>query len=128
MTPEVIKAIDEIKNSFLSSKVEVKEDGSGGAFIVVDPVQLNTKKYKQSKTWAGFQITHAYPYADVYPHFVCSELQRKDKQPLGQGLTTDQKFDERPAIQVSRKSPQRKAELENAAIKLLKVIEWLNQE
>lgn len=128
MTPEVVKAIDEVKNSFPNAKVEVKEDGSGGAFIVVDPIQLNTEKYKQSKTWAGFQITHTYPYADVYPHFVRGDLQRKDKQPLGQGFATDQKFDERPAIQVSRKSPQRKAELENAAIKLLKVIEWLNQE
>ena len=48
-------------------------DGEGGAFVVVRSVKLESQ-YNQRRTWVGFHITHACPFADTYPHFVRPDL------------------------------------------------------
>jgi len=123
MKPEVADAIEEIKSGWRGSTVVVSEDGSGGAFVIVEGVSPG-EQYAQAETWIGFQITFNYPYSDVYPHFVRGDLSRKDGAVLGEAMSSTS-FEGRPAIQISRKSKNLNAVTDTAAIKLAKVLTWL---
>jgi hypothetical protein len=123
MTPEVAQALQELKESFTEASVTARDDGEGGAFVVVEPVDPG-QIYRQRQVWVGFRITGQYPYADVYPHFIIPDLARTDGQPLGQGLSPST-FDGRPAIQVSRRSNHLDPTTDTATIKLFKVLDWL---
>ena len=123
LTAEVAEAIDEIRSSFPDSKLDLHEDGEGGAFVFVEPVDPG-ELYQQRETWIGFRVTFQYPYADVYPHFVRTDLARVDGAPLGEG-TAAGTFDGRPALQISRRSNRLNPETDTAAIKLHKVLTWL---
>ena len=123
MNPEVADAIEKIRATVQPSLVTVREDGEGGAFVIVegtDPGPL----YEQPDTWIGFRITFQYPYSDVYPHYVRGDLTRRDQQPLGEG-TSPATFEGRPAIQLSRRSNHLNPATDTAVIKLLKVLTWL---
>lgn len=122
MTPDVEKAIDEIKAGFPDAKVSVREDADG-AVVIVDPVDPG-QQYVQRETWIGFRITFQYPYSDVYPHFIRGDLVRADGQPLGEGTSTTT-FDNLPAVQLSRKSNRLNPATDTAVIKLHKVLTWL---
>ena len=124
MTVEVQDAIQEIAGSYRDCRVESADDGEGGAFVTVHDVLLEGGLYQQSKTWVGFRITHTYPYADVYPHFVRHDLSRWDGKPLGEG-TSIGSFRNEPAIQVSRRSNRHDPTSDTALLKLCKVIRWL---
>jgi hypothetical protein len=119
----VADALEEIRATFPEAAVTSREDGEGGAFVIVDPGKLG-EPYTQPETWLGFHITFQYPYSDVYPVFVRGDLSRLDGGPLGEALTP-QTFENRSAIQVSRRSKNLNPATDTAAIKLLKVIEWL---
>jgi hypothetical protein len=124
MNPEVADAIEKIRATVQPSLVTVREDGEGGAFVIVegtDPGPL----YEQPHTWIGFRITFQYPYSDVYPHYVRGDLTRCDQQPLGEG-TSATTFEGRPAIQLSRRSNHLNPATDTAVIKLLKVLTWLS--
>ena len=123
MTPEVERAIAEIELAFPGAEVTKTQDGEGGAYVVVADVVL-PKTYRQRETWIGFRITHAYPYADVYPHFVREDLCRADDKPLGQGMSRGT-FQSRPAIQLSRRSNRLNPATDTALLKLQKVLRWL---
>jgi hypothetical protein len=82
--------------------------------------------FEQERTWFGFRITHTYPYADVYPHFVRHDLSRRDKKALGVGLSMGN-FRNRPAVQISRRSNRLDAATDTALLKLQKVIKWLSR-
>jgi hypothetical protein len=123
VTPEVTEAIHEIKAAFPEAAIDVVDDGAGGAYVVVDTVDLGTV-YTNGCTWIGFQITFQYPYADVYPHFVRGDLARADGHPLGEA-TSPTTWRDRPAVQVSRRSNSLDPSSQTALIKLLKVIQWL---
>jgi hypothetical protein len=124
LTPDVAEAIEQIKATFDGHPVTVREDGDGGAYVTVDGIDPGSV-YSQSETWVGFCITFQYPDADVYPHFVRNDLSRADGRELGEGMTRNATFDSRSAVQVSRRSNHRNPAFDTAAIKLLKVIEWL---
>lgn len=137
MTPEVEEAIDEIRKHFAKCEVLVGPDKDGGACVIIEGVSLGAP-YAQADTWIGFHITHACPYADVYPHFVRSDLSRENKKELGQSITPDHTFPQpgvvvdnklasRSAVQVSRCSKNRdpNSELETPLLKLLKVLRWM---
>ena len=87
MTPEVEEAVREIGAAFPGSRLEQVEDGQGGAIVTIHEVPIDGSRYSQSDTWVGFHITHTYPYADVYPHFVRHDLSRRDGKPLGDGTS-----------------------------------------
>lgn len=123
LNPEVAEAIEEIRNTVGTDSVTVREDGEGGAFVIVEGVAPGPL-YQQTETWVGFRITFQYPYADVYPHFVRSDLSRRDGRPLGEG-TSPTTFEGRPAVQLSRRSNHLNPATDTAVIKLLKVLEWL---
>ena len=124
LTPEVSDAIEEIRDAFPDAEVAIiREDGQGGAFVVVDPVDLGAP-YAQDTTWIGFQITFQYPYSDCYPHFVRGDLSRGDGGPLGDA-TSAGTWEGRPAIQLSRRSNRLNPATDTAVTKLLKVLAWL---
>lgn len=121
--PQIEKAIAEIISSFPDCPVEAEPDGTGGAFVTVQDVPLGPP-YTQEKIWVGFQITFQYPYADVYPHFTCAELTRTDGRSLGEGIG-NANWRSRPATQLSRRSNKLNPSTDTAALKLLKVMQWL---
>src|SRR5262249_23637850 len=103
--------------------VTVREDGEGGAFVIIEGVDPGPL-YQQTETWIGFRITFQYPYADVYPHFVRGDLSRRDGRPLGEG-TGSAAFEGRPAIQLSPRANHLTPATDTGVIKLLKVLQWL---
>lgn len=125
MTPDVKTAVDAIADAFGSGSVDAIEDGQGGAFVTVRDVSLDGGHYQQATTSVSFQITHTYPYADVYPHFVRHDLSRSDGKPLGEG-TSMGNFRGQSAIQISRRSNRLNPATDTALLKLYKVMRWLN--
>lgn len=123
MTPAIAEAIEELRATFDGAAVTVRDDGEGGAYVRVDPVDPGSP-YTQRETWIGFRITAQYPYADVYPLFIRQDLTRIDGQPLGEGMAMNT-FDGQPAVQVSRRSNHLNPATDTAAIKVLKVLTWM---
>jgi hypothetical protein len=124
MTPEIEAAIAEIKQAFPSSKIEVISEPQGGAYVVVQDLTIG-ERFIPSTTWIGFLITFQYPDADVYPHFVRGDLKRADGQPFPAGISGPTAWQNRPALQVSRRSNRWTAGVDTAASKLAKVLSWL---
>ena len=123
ITPEVNQAIEEIRAGYPDAVVTVKPDPDGGAIIIVTSVELGST-YVQVETWVGFHITFQYPITDVYPHFVRGDLRRVDGNALGEG-TSVTTFEERPAIQLSRRTKRVDPLTDTAVLKLTKVLHWL---
>ena len=121
----VTQAIEEIRCTFERCGIEVEEDGSGGAFVVVTGIRLG-RPYVQAEVWIGFQITFQYPYADVYPHFTNANLARLNGAGLGGGFGRGS-FRGRPAMQISRRSNRLNPQTDTAALKLLKVVRWMKK-
>lgn len=124
MTPAVAEAIEEIRVTFEVATVTVKDDGEGGTYVRIDPVDPGAP-YAQRETWIGFRITAQYPYADVYPLFVRHDLSRVNGQALGEGMAPNNSFDGQPAVQVSRRSNHLNPATDTAALKVLKVLRWM---
>ena len=123
LKPTVDRAIEEIRAQFPDSNMILRPDDQGGAFVILESVSLSSI-YTQPDTWIGFHITFQYPYADVYPHFVRADLSRVDGKPLGDG-TSSNNFEDRQAVQLSRRSNYLDPATDTALLKLLKVLEWL---
>ena len=56
MKQAVANAIEELKKAFPSSEVYTEEDGSGGAYVIVEDVEIGDR-YEPSLTWVGGRIT-----------------------------------------------------------------------
>jgi hypothetical protein len=135
MKPEVEKALEELATGLPGAKIESKEDPDGGAFVLLDGIDIGSS-FEPASSWIAFHITFSYPDADVYPHFIDQLVKY-----VGDGPTPNEHPDgnlpnsmtrgatapgfERPAIQVSRSSKRRNAETDSALQKLLRVIEFL---
>ena len=126
VTATVAQAIEEIRRTFEECGVEVYQDGSGGAVVVVRDIPLGCP-YVQTKVWIGFHITYQYPYADVYPHFTNGDLVRAGGGGLGSGFG-GATFRDDPAIQISRRSNRLNPKTDTAALKLLKVVKWMKEQ
>lgn len=126
MKKEVAAAVEEIRLHYPDSSVQVSEDGQGGAYLLIDPVDLGpTYTSETRKTWIGFSIGFQYPQADVYPHHVRRDLLRADGKPLGEGMGAARyEGFGLDSTQLSRRSNHRDPAFETALHKLLKVIEW----
>lgn len=122
MTPEVATAVNEITAAFPDATIEVKEEGDA-VVVLLDPVDPGAP-YVQRTTWIGFRIGFQYPYADVYPHFVRGDLARVDGAALGEGMTVTE-FDNRSAVQISRRSNRYDPAHDTAVVKLTKVLDWV---
>lgn len=124
MKTEVSTAIEELKRQFTPSVVKFSEDGQGGAYVFVEPVSLGPR-FRPDSTWIGFQIPAQYPYADIYPIFIGSEVSRTDGSRFVAPITAGHNFQGRPAIQVSRRNGAAKSGLQKATAKVLKVLDFL---
>ncbi len=124
MKVEVSTAIEELKRQFCGSSFTVREDDQGGAYLVMDSVQLGPR-YRPESTWVGFQIPAQYPYADIYPVFIGADVVRTDGQALQAPVTPGHNFEGRAAIQVSRRSPAAANGSQKATAKILKVLDFL---
>jgi hypothetical protein len=124
MTPEIDAAVEQLKTAFEGCSVDVVDDGQGGVFVTIQGVPLDGGPYLQTSSWLGFHITNAYPYADVYPHFVRADLSRRDGKPLGEATSLGM-FRNQQAVQVSRKANKLNPATDTAALKAQKVLRWL---
>lgn len=126
VTQAVTGAINEIQETFAGATVTVDGDGNCGAWVVIDTVPLGPV-YVQESTWIAFQITFAYPEADVYPLFVRPDLSRTDGAALGAGFHPVQWGPKGVrGVQLSRRSNRLNPTVDTAATKALKVLKWLN--
>ena len=126
MTPEIKQAVEELRHCFSGSGVVARDIGDGGAVVTIDPIHLGPA-YTPQQTWMKFQIGFQYPLADVYPLFICCDVKRADGNPHG-GSITETSFDGEPALQLSRRSNHLNPEIDTAALKVTKVIQWLNEQ
>lgn len=125
LTPEVQLAIEELRSTFDTTEVVVEEVGDGGAWVRLGPVEMGAQ-YAQGETWIAFLISFQYPSADVYPHFVRPDLARRDGQPLGVAFQSVQWGPAAlPGVQVSRATRQIDPAVDTAALKLLKVLDFI---
>jgi len=124
MEHKVQDAIDELRAAFPKNKVLLRDDGEGGAYVIVEGLSPGPQ-YTPTTVWIGFRITFQYPYADVYPHFVDGSLRRNDGRELGEAMAPGQTFEGRPAVQISRKTNRPSVKADTAARKLLRVLAWL---
>ena len=123
MKPEVVHAVGELRSSFADAEVVARDAINGGAVVTIDPVELGPG-YIPQRTWIKFAISFQYPYADIYPLFVRPDLVRTDGQPHVEGITSAS-FDGDPALQLSRRSTRLNPAIDTAALKVAKVIQWL---
>lgn len=126
MKVEVSTGIEELKRQFSASSFTVREDGQGGAYVVIEPVSLGPR-YRPEQTWIGFHIPAQYPYADIYPVFVGGEIRRADGNAFAAPVTPGHNFEGRAAIQVSRRSGAAQNGLQKVTAKVLKVLDFLEK-
>ena len=124
LTPDVEAAIEEIRAAFPGHTVEVTPEPQGGAYVVVDALFIGDQ-YTPATSWVGFLITFQYPRTDCYPHFIDAEVRRTGNQSLGEAFSGPTTWNNRPALQISRRSNRWDANRDTAALKLSKVLEWL---
>lgn len=130
MTPEVEAAVEEIRCQF--PEVSAVPDGNGGAYVTISSVSLSAK-FMPRKVWVKFQIVPTYPAADVYPHFIQPDVRivnatHPEGNPLGEATSVGSYThgnDTFTAIQLSRKSNNFNPTIDTALLKLLKIIDWL---
>ncbi|MFP3466926.1 hypothetical protein [Leifsonia sp. SIMBA_070] len=127
-TATVGEAIEELRQTFGDAVVTSEDDGTGGAWVTIDPVPLGPA-YAQETSWIAFQITFPYPEADVYPLFVRPDLHRKDGGSHGEGFqAVTWGPHNRPGTQLSRRSNRLNPAIDTAATKVLKVLKWLSEQ
>ncbi|WP_369368175.1 hypothetical protein AB5L52_40165 [Streptomyces sp. CG4] len=122
LIPAIAEAVEAVRSHFAGHPVAVRTDGAGGVVVIIEDVPVGSA-YTPSVTWLGFQISAAYPDADVYPHYT-GVLTRADGQPHGPAIQRVQ-WQDRPAMQISRRSNRRDATVDNAALKAERIRRWL---
>jgi hypothetical protein len=133
VTDEVRQAIEELGESFPGHDVRTLEDGEGGAYVLVEALDLG-ERYAPRTSWVGFHVTHPYPDADVYPHFIAGETQylgtgaSANGYPEGMAPSLNMPGFDLPAIQISRRSNRWNPDRDTAAFKLSRILEWIRSE
>lgn len=125
MKVEVSKGVEELKGQFSTCGLSAREDSQGGAYVLIDEIGLGDR-FHPSTTWMGFHIPAQYPYADIYPVFIGSDVRRADGIAFVPPVTHGHTFEGRPAIQVSRRSAMAAQNgNQKATAKILKILDFL---
>lgn len=135
MKPKVKEAVDEIAGGLPANNVIVKEDDDGGAYVLVEGVDLGPS-FTPRSSWIAFQITWTCPDADVYPHFIDSAVVYRGNGetpnvhisgnlPIAMSRDAVAPGFDRPAIQISRRSNRRDPGTDTPLQKLLRVLEFV---
>ena len=129
MNPSVTAAINQVARAFPDARTIYGEDGQGGAFVIVDELDLGPA-FTPRTSWVGFAISPLYPRADVYPHFVRPDLARSNGAPLTVPLNPGQMMPgfDRPATMVSRRSNRWDPSRDTAVLKLHRVLLWFREQ
>lgn len=124
MKPDVQAALEELRRQFPNALITSREDGSGGAYVLLDPIDLGPK-LSPASAWMGFHIPSTYPYADIYPVFIDGAVRRADGHAFVAPISPGQTFEGRAALQISRRYSNFQAGGQKAALKALKIISFL---
>jgi len=127
MKTEVSTAVNELRAQFQPSEVIAREDGEGGAYIIIENVFIGNV-LTPSRSWVGFHISALYPYADIYPLFIDGKLSRADGAALQAPLSVGHAFESRQAIQVSRRNSTATNAGMKAVFKVTSVINYLEKQ
>jgi hypothetical protein len=117
-------AVNTIQKAFPDSKFAVTEDGAGGAFVIVETVDLGAK-FTPAITWIGGHVPPQVPYADVYPLFIGGEVRFSNGTVFVPPINVGHNFQGRPATMISRKTNRLDPTLQTPACKFQKVLYWL---
>jgi len=126
MKTEVASAIAELERAFPEARVETTEDGQGGAYFVLEGIDLS-ERFVPRSAWLGAHIPALYPYADIYPVFMDPAVQRADGVQFQVPITPNANFNGRPAIQISRRNNSAQTHPQTAVGKVLKVLDFLEK-
>ncbi len=126
MKIEVSTAIEGLKRQFRNAAFTIREDGQGGAYVTIEPVLLGSR-YRPEASWLGFQIPAQYPYADIYPIFIGGDVRRADGVAFVAPVTNGHQFENRAAIQISRRSAAAQNGSQTVIAKVLKVLDFLEK-
>jgi hypothetical protein len=130
MWPEPLSAavrqgLDELQLIF--GELKVAADGQGGARVTVTRTPL-PEGMSRSETWCGFLIPFNYDDVQVYGHHFPRDLRRADGAPFeGPGFNYGGTWEGMPSLVVSRSSQNWCKGVDTAALKLVKVIEFLKR-
>lgn len=130
MTDDVRNAIGELEQSFPGHEVRTLEDGEGGAYVLVEGLTLG-ERFAPPISWVGFHITHPYPDADVYPHFIAGDISyigtaaNANGYPEGMAPSQTMPGFDLAAIQISRRSNRWNPDRDTAALKLTRILDWV---
>lgn len=126
MTPSVAASVESLKKVFPKATITVlAEDGTGGAYVLVDGIELGSK-FNVATTWFGAHLPASLPYADIYPLFMGAEVARADGVALS-GPFSGVDWQGRKSIQISRRN-NRMVGAQPAAAKFVKVVEFLRSQ
>lgn len=135
MVEYVETSLNELRNGMAGQGVRVQEDGSGGAYVIVDDIEIGDH-FAPPRSWIGFHVTFSED-ADVYPHFIDPAVRyigppesAPNQQPDGNLPATMSRGQQMPgfnlaAIQVSRRSNNRNGDTDSPLMKLLRVTQFL---
>lgn len=126
MNQDVAEAVEELRKAFAPSEVTVTEDQQGGAYVVVESVEIGAR-YNPSVTWLGAHIPALYPSADIYPVFTAADVHRVDGRDFQAPVTRGHTFNARPAIQISRRNNQIHLAPQTAIAKFAKILDFLEK-
>ena len=126
MNQDVAEAVEELRKAFAPSEVTVAEDQQGGAYVIVESIEIGTR-YKPSVTWLGGHIPALYPCADIYPVFMAADVLRVDGREFQAPVTSGHAFIGRPAIQISRRNNQIHLVPQTAVAKFAKILDFLDK-
>lgn len=123
MTPSVSSAVEGLRKAFPAATLNIlSEDGQGGAFVVLENVELG-EQFAPGHTWFGAHLPASLPYADIYPVFMGNDVRRANGAPLN-GPFQPVNWQGRPATQVSRRNNRYQAG-HTAASKFVKVMDFV---
>lgn len=118
----VIDGLVGILEQYSEHPITLTPDEAGGVYVVIDGIDPGAH-YVEAATWFGFQISAAYPFADVYPHYV-GRIGRGDLAAHGEAIAMCE-WQGREALQLSRRSNRWNPATDSAVLKSVKVLSWL---
>lgn len=124
MNANVEQAVRSLREAFPHAALAVEEDGAGGAYVRIEPVELGPR-FVPRETWVGAHLPPQLPYADVYPIFIGSDVARADGVAFSAPITAGHSFRGAQALQISRRTNRLDPALQTPALKFQKVLHWL---
>lgn len=115
-----------LRSEFPTSNVTFTPDGTGGGTVIIEPVNLGDR-YVPVHTWLGAHLNNALPFADVYPLFIGGDVLRKNGAAHQTPISAGHTFENRSALQISKRTNNLLATADCAALKFIKVLHYIRE-